>query len=99
VDDLIDGMVKMMNGPDAFVGPVNLGNPGEFTISELARMIIRLTGSTSRLVFRPLPADDPMQRKPDITMAQERLDWQPGIQLEEGLNATIAYFRGMRNKI
>ncbi|HSO67524.1 MAG TPA: UDP-glucuronic acid decarboxylase family protein [Desulfatirhabdiaceae bacterium] len=99
VDDLIDGMVKMMNGPDAFVGPVNLGNPGEFTISELARIIIRLTGSTSRLVFRPLPADDPMQRKPDITTAQERLNWQPGIQLEEGLNATIAYFRGIRKKV
>ena len=93
VDDLIDGMVRMMNGSDEFVGPVNLGNPIEFTILELAEKIIEATGSKSRIVFRPLPEDDPLQRQPDISLAKERLQWEPGTALDEGLQTTIAYFK------
>ncbi|HKI48032.1 MAG TPA: UDP-glucuronic acid decarboxylase family protein [Desulfobacteria bacterium] len=93
VDDLIDGMVRMMNGSDDFTGPVNLGNPTEFTILELAEKIISATGSRSRIVFCPLPQDDPLQRQPDITLAKEKLQWKPGTALEEGLQRTIAYFK------
>ena len=93
VDDLIEGMVRMMNGPDEFVGPVNLGNPTEFTILELAEKIIQLTGSNSGIVFRPLPQDDPLQRQPDISLAKEKLQWEPGMPLEQGLQSTIAFFK------
>lgn len=93
VDDLIEGMLRTMETPDDFTGPVNIGNPNEFTILELATAIIRLTGSSSQLVHRPLPTDDPQQRQPDIALAREKLGWQPAIQLEEGLLKTIAYFR------
>ena len=92
-DDLIDGLIKMMNSADDFFGPVNIGNPDEFTILQLARMIIDLTGSSSKIDFQPLPADDPTQRKPDITLAQKKLGWQPKIALEQGLVTTIQYFR------
>jgi UDP-glucuronate decarboxylase len=92
VDDLIDGMVRFMDTGEEHVGPLNLGNPGEFTIRELAEAVIRLTGSKSKLVHEPLPTDDPKQRRPDITRARELLDWQPAVQLEEGLTRTIAYF-------
>jgi UDP-glucuronate decarboxylase len=92
VDDLIDGIVAFMDAEPGAIGPMNLGNPGEFTIRELAEMVIRLTGSTAKLTFAPLPADDPLQRQPDIRMAREMLGWQPRIALEEGLKKTIAYF-------
>jgi len=93
VDDMIDGLVRMMDTPDDFSGPINLGNPMEFTIFELAERIIRMTGSRGRIIFNPLPQDDPTQRKPDIRLALETLGWQPKIPLEEGLERTIAYFR------
>lgn len=93
VDDLIDGLNRMMDGPDDFIGPVNLGNPNEFTILELAKKIIELTGSKSKIIFRKLPDDDPLQRQPDITLAREKLGWQPEVQLEKGLEKTIAYFK------
>lgn len=92
VDDMIDAFVRLMNAPDEVTGPVNLGNPGEFTIHELAQMVIDLTGSGSELVFRPLPSDDPTQRCPDISVAREKLGWQPLVGLEDGLRKTIAYF-------
>lgn len=93
VDDLIAGMLRMMdNTPDDFTGPVNLGNPGEFTIRELAEKVIDITGSRSKIVYRPLPQDDPTQRCPDISLAKKMLDWEPVIKLEEGLRKTIAYF-------
>ncbi len=92
VSDLIRGFLSLMNSPDSFVGPVNLGNPGEFTIRQLAEEVIGLTGSRSELVFKPLPSDDPVQRCPDITLAREALDWQPMVPLREGLQKTIAYF-------
>ncbi len=95
VDDLVDGLVKLMNSPDDFTGPVNLGNPGEFSILDLAEKVIRLTGSHSRIVFRPLPKDDPMQRKPDVSLAREVLKWEFSTPLEEGLQKTIAYFRNL----
>jgi UDP-glucuronate decarboxylase len=91
-DDLIDGLIKMMNSADDFFGPVNIGNPDEFTILQLARMIIDLTGGSSKIDFQPLPADDPTQRKPDITLAENKLGWQPKIALEQGLVSTIQYF-------
>jgi UDP-glucuronate decarboxylase len=93
VDDLIEGIFRMMNNNDGFIGPVNLGNPTEFTILELAEQVIRLTGSSSKIVFKPLPADDPTQRRPNIDLARQKLGWQPTIELEEGLNRTISYFR------
>jgi UDP-glucuronate decarboxylase len=92
VDDLIDGFIRLMDSPAEIVGPMNLGNPGEFTILELAQQVIELTGSRSRIVHRPLPEDDPRQRRPDISMAQERLGWTPKVSLEEGLRRTIPYF-------
>ncbi|MBY0353742.1 SDR family oxidoreductase [Candidatus Babeliales bacterium] len=92
VDDLVDGIIAMMASPQAFTGPVNLGNPTEFNLLELAQMIIELTGSTSNLVFLPLPQDDPQQRKPDISLAQEKLGWVPRVALREGLEKTIPYF-------
>ena len=95
VDDLIEGLIRMMNGPDDFIGPVNLGNPDEFSILELAEMIVRLTGSRSKIIFEPLPQDDPLQRQPDITLARERLNWEPKLNLEQGLKRTIEYFRGI----
>ena len=98
VDDLIEGMVRMMNGPDEFVGPVNLGNPTEFTILELAEKIIQLTASESRVVFRALPQDDPLQRQPDISLAKEKLKWEPGTALEAGLQSTIAFFKTILNE-
>ncbi len=94
VDDLIEGMVRMMDTADDFTGPVNIGNPGEFTILELAEKVISLTHSKSKIKFIPLPSDDPMQRKPDISLAQEKLNnWKPTIHLEEGLERTIEYFK------
>jgi UDP-glucuronate decarboxylase len=92
VDDLIDGMVRMMGTPDDFTGPVNMGNPGEFTIRQLAEKVIDMTGTRSRLDFRPLPSDDPRQRCPDIGLARQALGWEPAVRLEEGLSATIRYF-------
>ena len=92
-DDLIEGMIRMMEADDDFIGPVNLGNPGEFTIGELARMVIQMTGSRGRIVHRPLPEDDPTRRRPDITLAQQRLGWQPQVTLAAGLERTIAWFR------
>ena len=96
VDDLIEGMIRMMNTSDKFIGPVNIGNPGEFTMLSLAQEIIRLTKSSSKLVFQPLPTDDPKQRKPDISLAFNKLNgWQPTINLEEGLKRTIDYFKSL----
>ena len=92
VDDLINGMLKMMATGDDFIGPVNIGNPGEFTILELAKKIIDITGSKSKLIHEPLPKDDPMKRKPDITLAKKMLNWEPSVKLEEGLIKTINYF-------
>jgi UDP-glucuronate decarboxylase len=93
VDDLVEGMMRMMQTNDQFIGPVNLGNPGEFTILELAELILKLTGSRSKLIFQPLPEDDPLQRRPDISLAKKMLDWEPKINLEEGLVKTIDYFK------
>jgi len=93
VDEMVQGMIRMMNGPDDFVGPVNLGNPDEFTILNLAETVIRMTGSRSKIVFKSLPLDDPIQRQPDISLAQKRLDWKPTISLEAGLKKTIQYFK------
>lgn len=95
VDDLIDGMVRMMATPHEFTGPMNLGNSGEFTIRALAEKVIKLTGSSSRLIYKPLPEDDPMQRRPDLTMAERELGWSPSVNLEDGLRRTIAYFEGL----
>ena len=93
VDDLIEGLIRMMNSPEGFTGPVNIGTPREFTILQLAETLIQMTGSASRIIFKPLPQDDPIQRRPDITLAREKLGWEPRIQLSEGLEKTIAYFR------
>ncbi len=95
VDDLIDGMMRMMAAPDDFVGPVNIGNPGEFTLLDLAGLVIELTGSKARIIHLSRPADDPSQRRPDIALAQRRLGWQPRIPLREGLVRTIAFFRSL----
>lgn len=95
VDNLIDGLIRLMDSPDDFTGPVNLGNPVEFTILELAEKVIAMIGSGSKIVFKPLPSDDPRQRQPDITLAKERLDWSPSVPLEEGLKKTIEYFKEM----
>jgi UDP-glucuronate decarboxylase len=93
IDDLIEGMVRLMGTEDDFLGPVNIGNPSEFTIKELAEKIISLTSSQSKLVFKPLPEDDPKQRKPDISLAKAKLNWEPKISLEEGLARMISYFK------
>ena len=93
IDDLVEGMIRMMNTEDEFTGPVNLGNPNELPVLELAERIIRMTGSSSRIVFKQLPDDDPKQRQPDITLAKEKLGWQPTIELEDGLKRMIEYFK------
>ena len=95
VDDLIEGFVRLMDSPREVVGPVNLGNPGEFTILELAQRVIDLTGSGSRIVYKPLPEDDPRQRRPDISLAQAQLGWEPKVALDEGLRRTIPYFEDL----
>lgn len=95
VDDLIEGMVRMMNSREDFTGPVNIGNPGEFTILQLAQKVIELTNSSSKIIYQPLPSDDPMQRKPDITLARKELGWEPHVQLEEGLIKTIDFFKSI----
>ena len=96
VSDLVDGMIKMMDTEDDFIGPINIGNPGEFTMLQLAENIIDLTGSKSKIIHLPLPSDDPMQRKPDIRLAQEKLKgWEPSVELRQGLQETINYFDGM----
>ena len=92
MDDLIEAFVRLMDSPDAFIGPVNTGNPGEFTIKDLAEKVIEMTGSMSQLTYKPLPSDDPTQRRPDISLAREQLGWEPGIVLEDGLKPTIVYF-------
>jgi UDP-glucuronate decarboxylase len=94
VEDLIDGLIKLMESPN-LTGPINLGNPNEFTMLELAELIIELTGSRSKVIFEPLPSDDPRQRKPDISLAKSELNWQPNIELPEGLRRTIKYFEGI----
>ena len=93
VDDLVEGMMRLMDADDVHTGPINLGNPGEFTIRQLAETVAELVGSNTDIVFKPLPEDDPMQRCPDITLARSALDWEPTIQLREGLQKTIDYFR------
>jgi len=97
VDDLIDGIVRMMQSGADMTGPVNLGNPGEFSMLELAEKVLRLAGSKSRLRFAPLPADDPRQRRPDLTLARNELGWQPAVTLDDGLKETVAYFRRLLN--
>jgi UDP-glucuronate decarboxylase len=97
VDDLIDGLFRLMNSPDDFTGPVNIGNPGEYTILELADKIITLTGAKSTIVYKPLPQDDPLQRRPDITLAREKLGWDPATDLENGLRRTIDYFENLND--
>ncbi|MEI2772641.1 MAG: UDP-glucuronic acid decarboxylase family protein [Candidatus Competibacter sp.] len=94
VDDLIDGMIRLMGSPIDFTGPVNIGNPGEFTMIELAEMVLHLVGGPSQITFMPLPQDDPKQRQPDIRLAKKQLGWQPTVSLEDGLKETIRYFRG-----
>ena len=98
VSDLVEGLRRLMDSPDEITGPINLGNPGEFTMIELAEAVIRLTGSTSRPVFRPAPVDDPRQRQPDITKARGKLGWEPTVALEQGLIQTIAYFDKLLSK-
>ncbi len=93
VDDLIEGFLKLMDAPDSVTGPINIGNPGEFTIRQLAEIVIEMTGSRSEIVQMPLPQDDPLQRRPDITKARDLLDWQPTIPLRQGLERTIDYFK------
>lgn len=95
VSDLVDGLIRLMNSGDSVTGPVNLGNPGEFTIRQLAEMVLDITGSSSKIVYRPLPKDDPQQRRPDISKAQELLDWRPTIQLLDGLTRTVAHFENL----
>jgi UDP-glucuronate decarboxylase len=97
VDDLVDGMVRLMNSPVDFTGPINIGNPNEFTVRELAHLVLEKIGSKSKLTYLPLPQDDPLQRCPDIKLAHERLGWFPKTHLNEGLDLTIAYFRNMLN--
>ena len=95
VDDLIECMVRFMASPEDFIGPMNMGNPGEFTIRELAEKVVEMTGSKSVISYEPLPCDDPKQRKPDITLAREKLGWEPQVKLEDGLKKTIAHFEDM----
>jgi UDP-glucuronate decarboxylase len=97
VDDLIAAMVKMMNSEEGFTGPVNIGNPGEFTMLELAQLVLKLSNSKSKIVYQPLPSDDPKQRQPDITLAKAKLAWEPKVKLEDGLKETIAYFKKLLN--
>jgi len=97
VDDLIDAMIKMMATDRSFTGPVNIGNPGEFTMLELAELVLRLSGSKSKLVYQALPSDDPKQRQPNIELAKQKLDWKPKVGLEDGLKETIAYFKKLLN--
>ena len=97
VDDLTEAMIRMMNSPAGFTGPVNTGNPGEFTIKELAEMVVAKAGEKSKIVYRDLPSDDPTQRRPDITLAKSKLGWEPHIKLSEGLDKTIAYFKTQIN--
>lgn len=98
VDDLIEAMIRMMNSPRHFTGPVNTGNPNEFTIQQLASLVIELTGSASKIVYEPLPSDDPLQRQPDITLAIKKLGWKPVVELREGLTKTIDYFKSIDTK-
>lgn len=95
VDDLIDGMVRFMESPSEFTGPVNIGNPTEFTMLELAEQVLKLVGGSSKLIFKPLPQDDPKQRQPDISLAKKELAWEPSVKLEDGLKETIAYFEAL----
>jgi UDP-glucuronate decarboxylase len=95
VDDLIDAIVLMMKSREGFTGPVNIGNPGEFTMVELAEKVLALTGSRSKIVYLPLPQDDPKQRKPDISLAKSELNWSPKVDLDSGLKETIRYFKDM----
>jgi|TARA_R110002110_G_scaffold96884_35_gene249280 UDP-glucuronate decarboxylase len=95
VDDLVEGMIRMMASSESFIGPVNIGNPHEFTILELAEKVIKLTGSKSKVIYQPLPSDDPMMRKPDITLAKKELDWSPKVSLDEGLVKTIKFFKSI----
>ena len=95
VDDLIEAFVRLMNTPDDFTGPVNLGNPNEMTVGQLAEKVVEMTGSSSRIIYMPLPSDDPVRRQPDISLAKERLEWQPSIDLETGLGQTIPYFEAL----
>ena len=97
VDDLIEGILRMMDSPADFIGPVNIGNSSEFTILELAEKIISLAASKSKIRFEPLPADDPTQRKPDISLAKTQLQWEPKVTLEDGLKETIGYFKRLLN--
>jgi UDP-glucuronate decarboxylase len=99
VDDMIEGLIRMMASPDEFTGPVNIGNPGEFTILELAQKVIKMTGSKSRIIHKPLPADDPLKRKPDIGLAQDKLDWEPVMKLDDGLQRTIDYFKSIQTTV
>ncbi len=94
-DDLVEGLIRLMNAPDEVTGPINLGNPDEFTIGQLAELVLELTGSSARLVHRPLPQDDPTKRRPDITLARKHLNWQPTVPLREGLKKTIAWFKSI----
>jgi UDP-glucuronate decarboxylase len=95
VDDLIDAMIKMMNSEKGFIGPVNIGNPGEFTMLQLAEMVLMLSNSKSKIIYQPLPSDDPKQRQPNIDLAKDKLGWQPKVELKDGLRETIAYFKKM----
>jgi len=97
VDDMIEGFIRMMKSEDGFTGPVNLGNPEEYSIGELAETIVSLCGTKSKVVYKPLPEDDPRQRQPDLSLAKQKLDWEPKVALRDGLEETIAYFRGLRN--
>ena len=99
VSDLVDGLVRLMGTDDDFTGPVNLGNPVEMTIRELAEKVLALTGSKSELIFKPLPQDDPVQRKPDISLARKELGWEPQVKLDEGLSTTVAYFEQLRKEL
>ena len=99
VDDLLDAMVRMMDTPDEFPGPVNIGNPQEFTMAELAAEVLALTGSKSKIIHLPIPADDPRQRRPDLTLAKKMLQWEPTIALRQGLEKTIAYFSGIHQEV
>jgi UDP-glucuronate decarboxylase len=94
-DDLVEGIIRAMNATESLVGPLNLGNPGEFTIRQLAELVLELTGSSSQIIYEPLPADDPTRRRPDITLAKQQLHWEPTIALREGLKQTIDWFRSI----